>query len=191
MKKYETGLPGSTALDLRGRQSVRATFKLSERAIASLSLVAFHLGIKQKSLFDHLIEDAAALEDLARSIRMPQFSKIARVQKTYVLSRRTLDSLDSISRDHDTPRDALVEYSIQRLEAVILAEKERHEKRKLFFHEISAYVEQGKSILKKVKDTLGEDDPFYAGIEGALTAGARARDELAVFMEKSRVIEDY
>jgi hypothetical protein len=49
-------LPSSSAL--RGRQSVRATFKLSEKAIGAISIVATHLGSKQKSLFDHLIDDA-------------------------------------------------------------------------------------------------------------------------------------
>jgi endonuclease/exonuclease/phosphatase family metal-dependent hydrolase len=51
----EIDLPLPSSSDLRGRQSVRATFKLSVRAIDALSIVAAHLGIKQKSLFDHLI----------------------------------------------------------------------------------------------------------------------------------------
>ena len=54
-EKMDIPLPSPE--DLRGRQSVRATFKLSSRAIDALSIVAAHLGIKQKSLFDHLIED--------------------------------------------------------------------------------------------------------------------------------------
>jgi len=45
-----------TSADLRGRQSVRTTFKLSERSIDALSILAGQLGIKQKSLFDHLID---------------------------------------------------------------------------------------------------------------------------------------
>ncbi len=185
------GLPKSTAIDLRGRQSVRATFKLSERAIDALSLVAFHLGIKQKSLFDHLVEDSAALTDLAESIRIRQFRKITRVQKTYVLSRRSLEALELISKDHDTPRDALVEYSIQRLESVITAEKKRHELRKLLFKEIHSHFNQGKRILQKSRDMLGEDDPLCTTIEGALSACRRAEGELGLFIEKSKVIEDY
>ncbi len=48
-------LPRPSSKDLRGRQSVRATFKLSARAIEALSIVAVHLGIKQKSLFDQVL----------------------------------------------------------------------------------------------------------------------------------------
>ena len=42
-------LPRPTPKDLRGRQSVRATFKLSAKAIETMSIVAVHLGIKQKN----------------------------------------------------------------------------------------------------------------------------------------------
>ena len=62
-------LPKTFTSDLRGRQSVRATFKLSEGCIEAISIVAAHLGIKQKSLFDHLVEDARFLTSIAREIQ--------------------------------------------------------------------------------------------------------------------------
>ena len=40
----------------------RTTFRLSERTINVVSIVASHLGIRQKSLFDHLMEDMATGE---------------------------------------------------------------------------------------------------------------------------------
>ncbi|MCK7510327.1 MAG: hypothetical protein MZV70_43945 [Desulfobacterales bacterium] len=46
---------------------------------------------------------------------------MSRIQKTFVISRRTLACLDEISRQSRAPRDALVEYSIQRLLPVIHA----------------------------------------------------------------------
>ena len=54
--------------DLRGRQSVRTTFKLTPRSIDALSLLAGQLGIKQKSIFDHLVDDTRALQALARDL---------------------------------------------------------------------------------------------------------------------------
>ncbi|MBF0469362.1 MAG: hypothetical protein HQK61_10845 [Desulfamplus sp.] len=181
----------SVELDLRGRQSVRATFKLSEEAIGSLSLVAIHLGIKQKSLFDHLIDDAKSLNDIAGNIRLRQFNKINRVQKTFVLSRRTLDILELIAKDHDTPRDALVEYSIRKLESVILAEKKRHEQRKEFFKELALHWEAGKSLLEKSRKSLGENDPFCQNLEKSMTGLSRNMQELRSFIERSSIIEDY
>lgn len=178
-------------LDLRGKQSVRATFKLSTRAIDSLSLVAVHLGIKQKSLFDHLIDDADALGDLASTIRLRQFKKIDRVQKTYVLSRRTLEVLEMISKSHGTPRDALVEYSLKRLESVISTEKKQHEQRKQLFDRVTANWDAGLKILNEAKETLGEADPFCRNVERAMAACLKTKEELSAYMEKSRIIEDY
>ena len=119
-------LPQPSSSDLRGRQSVRATFKLTEKAIYALSIVAAHLGIKQKSLFDHLIDDNESLGLIANEIKSDQFHQLNRVQKTYVLSRKTLTCLDEASKNFDAPRDALVEYSIHRLLPVIKEEKEKH-----------------------------------------------------------------
>ncbi|MFO7750597.1 MAG: hypothetical protein R6V54_10945 [Desulfobacteraceae bacterium] len=191
MVQEKTGVSGTAALDLRGRQSVRATFKLSQRAIEALSLVAVHLGIKQKSLFDHLIEDVSALGKVADEVRMRQFNKIHRVQKTYVLSRKTLDALELISKDHGTPRDALVEYSIKRLESLILAEKSKHEKRKALFDEVIHHFEEGNILLDRSKMALGSDDPLCIHIEKAMSACAKTKADMAVFMEKSKVIEEF
>ena len=59
----------ASTLDLRGRQSVRATFRLSEECISAISILSTQLGIKQKSVFDHLMEDAQVLKNVARELR--------------------------------------------------------------------------------------------------------------------------
>ncbi len=96
-------LPQPSPQDLRGRQSVRATFKLSARAIETMSIVSVHLGIKQKSLFDHLIEDAQSLSHIARELESEKFRTLSRIQKTFVISRRTLSCLDEISKQFQAP----------------------------------------------------------------------------------------
>lgn len=191
MTQSENDFPGSSSFDLRGKQSVRATFKLSRKAIDSIGLVAIHMGIKQKTLFDHIIEDTAALENIARTIRIRQFKKIPRIQKTYVLSRKTIEALESTSLAHDTPRDALVEYSILKLEAIIEAEKIRHEERKRLQKEVHAHFEAGVALLEKAQKNLGKNDPFCNKIEAALIAYKKNKDDLDLFIEKSKVLEDY
>ena len=52
-------------LALRAKQSVRATFRLTPRSILLLSALSSQLGIKQKSLFDHLMDDVDILAGLA------------------------------------------------------------------------------------------------------------------------------
>ncbi len=184
-------LPLPSAEDLRGRQSVRATFKLSARAIDALSIVAVHLGIKQKSLFDQLIEDAGSLSHIAREIESDDFSTLERVQKTYVISRKTLRSLEDTSRQFDAPRDALVEYSIQRLLPVIAREREKHQKRKEILQDINAHLEQGLKILNKTRELLGENDPVYTKLEAAMGACLHARDNIDQFVERCEIIEEF
>ncbi|MFH2092819.1 MAG: hypothetical protein ABIJ31_10690 [Pseudomonadota bacterium] len=182
---------GSAMFDLRGKQSVRATFKLSQKAIDAIGLVAVHMGIKQKSLFDHIIEDIDALNTLASTIRIRQFKKIPRRQKTFVLSRRSIESLEAISNTHGTPRDALVEYSIQKLEAIIHAERLRHEERKRLQKEVAAHFNTGAQLYLKAVDILGQEDPFCKSIEKAILSCRKTQADIELFIEKSRVIEEF
>ena len=191
MNKTEFTLPDSVTMDLRGKQSVRATFKLSEKAIDSLSLVAVHLGIKQKSLFDHLVDDAQTLQHIAENIRIRQFNKIERVQKTFVLSRRTLELLELIAKDHDTPRDALVEYAIKKLEDVIQVEKEKHQLRKALYKKLDQQWKNAIQLYDESRETLGEDDPFCRHLEKNMVMLSKTRSELDTFIQKSSIIEAY
>ena len=97
-----------STLDLRGRQSVRATFRLSEACIDAISILSAQLGIKQKSIFDHLLENAKVLKSMASELENTKFDPHERIQKTFVISRRSLSFLDTISSKHNAPRDALV-----------------------------------------------------------------------------------
>ena len=184
-------LPQPSSSDLRGRQSVRATFRLSERAIEALSIVSVHLGIKQKSLFDHLIEDNEVLNRVARELQSMEFDLPGRIQKTFVLNKRTLLSLDRVSKASETSRDALVEYSVKRLFPVIAQERERHEKRKDILKAIGVYVREGQRILDKTRQTLGEEDPVYEKMEEAMKALKTAHAFADAFVEKGKIIEEF
>jgi len=191
MPKIDDQFPGPAMFDLRGKQSVRATFKLSQKAIDSIGLVAIHLGIKQKSLFDHIIEDIAALDELARTIRIKQFKKIPRKQKTFVLSRKTIEALGAISETYGMPRDALVEYSIKKLESVITAEKLRHEERKKLHGQMVAHFMAGEELYKQSTKILGGDDPFCRRFEKAVVMSRKTTLEINQFLEKSKVLENF
>jgi DNA primase large subunit len=191
MPKIEDPFLGPAMFDLRGKQSVRATFKLSQKAIDSIGLVAIHMGIKQKSLFDHIIEDMAALSDIAKTIRIRQFKKIPRRQKTFVLSRKTIDALSAISETYGMPRDALVEYSIKKLESVITAEKLRHKERKKLYRKMTDHFLEGEALLEQATEILGVDDPFCQRFEKAVAMAAKTSEEIREFLEKSKVLEDF
>ena len=184
-------LPQPSQQDLRGRQSVRATFKLSARAIEAMSIVSVHLGIKQKSLFDHLIEDAQSLSHIARELESEKFRALSRIQKTFVISRRTLSSLDEISKQFQAPRDALVEYSIQRLLPVIDQERQRHRRRKEILNVMNDHLAEGLKILQKSKSLLGEDDPVFIMLASAIKSMANAQSNANAFVEKGDIIEEF
>ena len=184
-------IPGTSSADLRGRQSVRATFKLSEKAIEAMSVVAVHLGIKQKSLFDHLIEDMQSLKVIAREVEPERFSTINRIQKTFVISRKTLSNLDETSRQFNAPRDALVEYSIQRLMPVINRERERHRKRKEILGDVNEHLENGLEILEKSRALLGVDDPVSVKLESAMRSLVNAQAHVQNFVQKGEIIEEF
>ena len=183
-------LPRTSSADLRGRQSVRATFKLSERAIAAMSIVAVHLGIKQKSLFDHLIEDVQSLKLIARDMESERFSALSRIQKTFVISRKTLSCLDETSKRFNAPRDALVEYSIQRLMPVINRERERHRTRKEILGDMTELLENGLELLQKSRSLLGEEDPVSVKFESAMRSLVNTQSHVKDFVEKGEIIEE-
>ena len=187
----EITLPLTSSADLRGRQSVRATFKLSPRAIDVLSIVAAQLGIKQKSLFDHLIEDVKSLNVIANEIEDEAFGALKRIQKTFVVSRRTLSCLEKTSRQFNAPRDALVEYSIQRLLPLITQERKRHRNRKEVLHDINAHLQNGLKILEKTRSLLGEEDPVCARFESAMHGLVNARDHIEDYVKRGDLIEEF
>ena len=184
-------IPGAFTLDLRGRQSVRATFKLSSGCIDAISIVAVHLGIKQKSLFDHLVEDRHTLRRIARELRDSRQHSQDRVQKTFVISRRSLYSLDEISKHFNTPRDALVEYSVQRLLPIIIKERQKHRKRKEILAEIRQHLGAGEEILNKIKKLLGSDDPLRDKYETVMAVYLNAYRNIESFVEKGKIIEAF
>ncbi|MDY6838223.1 MAG: hypothetical protein SWH78_09640 [Thermodesulfobacteriota bacterium] len=177
--------------DLRGRQSVRATFRLTQKAIDTMSAVAAHLGIKQKSLFDHLMDDRESLHVVASAMPLDRFDRLDRVQKTYVLSRKTLSSLGEAAKRFDAPRDALVEYSIERLVPIVAQERKKHGKRKQILDEISQYVKKGERLLQRSRAVLGNDDPVSEHLESAIRACRHAQGSIQCLVERSDIIENF
>lgn len=192
-KKQTVGisLPRAFTSDLKGRQSVRATFRLSEGCIKAISIVANQMRIKQKSLFDHLAEDIKTLESTAQEIKNTTLYQHNRVQKTFVMSRRSLSSLDEISKIFNAPRDILVELSIQRLLPIIDKERKKHEKRKEFLAKINRHYKEGEKILNGIRKQLGDDDPIINKFEIVMSSYETAKTNIEAFIEKSKGIEEF
>jgi uncharacterized protein (UPF0147 family) len=190
-KDTDISVPRPTTLDLRGRQSVRATFRLSEACIDAISILSAQLGIKQKSIFDHLMENAQVLKNMARDLENTEFDRHERIQKTFVISRRSLSFLDMISSEHNAPRDALVEYSVRRLLPIIAKERIKHEKRKDLLAEISNHFAKGEKLLAKADEMLGSDDPIVHKLQTAMSVYKNAFGDIANFIERGKMLEKF
>ena len=186
---FQLNLPGACPADLRGRQSVRATFKLSAACIDAIGVVARHLGIKQKSLFDHLAEDMEALTSIAQKAGSAGLRRENRVQKTFVISRRSLCSLEEVSKNYNTPRDELVEYSVQRLLPLIVNERQRQEVRKEMLASVQKHFQEGIRLQVKWEAAMGNEDPFLDRLAGVMRGYERALGEMNDIIEQGRPIE--
>lgn len=185
------GSIGATFDDLRGRQSVRATFKLTNDCIEAISIVAAQLGIKQKSLFDHLFQDTDALRIIARKYKDARLQAANRIQKTFVMSRNSLLSLEDIARHFNAPRDVLIEISVQRLLPIITTERQRYARRKAIFSKIERHLEDGRKLLNKAYSELGEDDLLTERLTAAMSMYESAFKQMAAFIERGKAIEAF
>jgi hypothetical protein len=184
-------MPDTSSSDLRGRQSVRATFKLSRECIAALQIVATHLRIKQKSLFDHLMEDTEFLNAIGRELSDQGPGPEQTVQKTFVISRRTLYSLDTISNNFNASRNALIEYSVRRLLPIISEERKKHEIHKELMIEVLQHYRKGLALMKKFDRSLAPDDPILEKFSAVLSTYATMVQQMQDTIEKGRVIEEF
>lgn len=190
-EKRNVSLSKSLTSELKERQSVRATFRLSEGCIDAISIVATQMRIKQKSLFDHLAEDMDSLKSIAREIKQMKIKKQGRIQKTFVISRKSLSSLDEISNMFNASRDMLVEHSIQRLLPIISRERSKHEIRKEFLVRIKKHFKQGEEILNDIKKQLGDDDPIIKKLSMIISSYEIVKDNMEAFVDRSKGIENF
>jgi len=177
--------------DLMRRQSVRATFRLPQEVIDLLGVLAGQLGIKQKSLLDQLVEDREALQHLAREADEIADGTDVRRQKTFVLSRSSLQSINYVARKQKIPRDLVVEVSIRRLLPLIENELKKHNKRKILFKEMQEFQRQGEKLRQKAHELFGDDDTLYRMIDNQLTVIEKNLSVVASIIDKGMAMEEW
>lgn len=189
-RKTDISLLLTNASDLLGRQSVRATFKLSAEFIDAVSILATQLGIKQKSLFDHLMEDVESLRAIASRMESDKKSKNDRIQKTFVISKKSLLSLEAVSKKFAASRDDIVEYSIKRLFPILSTERQKQERREDALEKISKHFHDSKKLLDYVKELVGKDDPVYTSMEAAFNSYENTHETIKQFVSKGKRITE-
>jgi hypothetical protein len=176
---------------LLGKQSVRTTFRLPQQIIDLLSIVSNQLGLKQKSLFDQLVENRKILDQVAADAQNYQQIEEKRRPKTFVISKKSLDALDYVARERNLPRDVLVEVSINRLLPIIATEQEKQAIRKSLLTSLEAHLRQGKKILHKAGKLLGQEDQLYQRLEQLMLLSDKNVSELKEVVEKGKCMEKF
>jgi hypothetical protein len=180
-----------TTLALKGKQSVRAGFKLSSACIQAINIVATQLGIKHKSLFDYLVQDEDSLEAIAREIVRRDHTQNERIQKTYIISRESLLTLDTMAQKLKISRDALMELSVRRLLPIIEKEKENHRKRKHMIDLVQNHYKDSKKILDQIKESVGTEDPIYKAFQNTMETCEQVKTQIDDIIVKGKVVEDF
>lgn len=190
-KRPDAPLQSTGIADLLGKKSVRATFRLHPTAVELMSILAAQLGIKQKSLFDYLMEDTDALHAAAESQPPDTAVKEQRIQKTFVISQRSLTALDTVAKHAAASRNDLIEKSIQRLLPVLKKERLKQRQRTRAMSRIVGHFKQGKVLMDDVKAMVGEDDALCQSLIRVMDAYEKAVADIRERVDKGNRISEF
>ncbi|OGR18205.1 MAG: hypothetical protein A2X81_09935 [Desulfobacterales bacterium GWB2_56_26] len=175
---------------LRGRQSVRTTFRLPEGVIVLLGMAAGQFGLQQKALLDQLIDNAEFMQlpddEGGKDLQEKQPVR----PKTFVLSKRSLYILEKVSRERRIPRDALVAAVIQQLMPIIRAEREKQRKRQEIYADMVTYLRYGQNLLAKTENSLGKDDQILEMMARMVRLGEEGVAKMAEIIDRGRNMEE-
>jgi len=184
-------IPKASAADLRGRQSVRVSFKLSPNCIDAITILGSHLRLKPKSLFDHMVQKRDVLKAVAATIQTDTTEDATRQVKAYVISRDAVLVLDEVAHIGNVPRDALVEASVMRLMPLIQKEQTRHHARKALLLRMERQLKSGRKLFDEMREDLGPNDPMCDQMKSVMGAYERAFAAMAAFVGKGKNIEGF
>lgn len=173
---------------LMEQKSVRATFRISPEFIEALSILSGRLGLKQKSLFDYLLEDSDALIAIARSKPQENSRKKERIQKTFVISKKSLSSLEKLLDEVEASRDDLVEYAIQRLLPILLKERSQQKKREAVLSQIAQHFEHSVELMRRIEKSVGKDDPLCEYFAAVIQAFRDAFNKMENLVQQGKRI---
>ncbi|MGL1931329.1 MAG: hypothetical protein OCC45_06160 [Desulfotalea sp.] len=182
---------GISLNQLRSKQSVRTTFKLPQEVISLLSIISGQLGIKQKSLLDQLTEDINTLRHIALNEGEVPKRKPTYQQKTFVMSKSSLQAINDVAQQRGIPRDILLELSIRRLMPVISEERGKHRKRKIVLQEMYAHLESLEDMANQSVKLLGSDDNLSLMLENQVRLAQKNIVLSEGIIEKGQALEDW
>ena len=114
-----------------------------------------------------------------------------RRQKTFVISRSSLRSINDLAKKENISRDTLVEISIKRLLPIIETELEKHIIRKTILKEMNNYLKLTEKLLQKTQKLLGKNDVLYDMLEKQVSLAEKNIMAVDSIIEKGMPMEDW
>ena len=181
MKKKESipgALPEIKIDDMRKKRSVRTTFNLSADAHDTLHWLSRYNRITIKEVFNSLFEHEKSYRELLGKPKKQNAESydnttenyrndIVKTRKTYVISKKTLQTITKLSQDFKLHRDGLLEFAIHLTKFWYLTDRnilmEMHDKALKI---IEQYYEEAPVV--DIEELLGYDDPVSTRFRLAL-----------------------
>ena len=139
-------------------------------------------------MFDYLLEDSDSLIAIARSNPRKNIEKKSRIQKTFVISKKSLSSLENLLSKVDASRNDLVEYAIQRLLSILLKERSQQKNREMALAQIAQHFEQSQELMHEIAKSIGNDDPLYEYFWEVIEAYRNAFDKMEKLVQQGKRI---
>ena len=147
---------------LSEKQSVRTTFKLSEKSKNVIEQLIRTNNLKPKELFDLICSSDAFVENAIEAGRKSyENASKKQTRKTFVISKRVLRLLNKHSKQYKLSRDLIVENLILFFKSLLEkhAEEEKHREEKALTI-ISDFWGKAESVEKQLKELLDDDSPI-------------------------------
>jgi hypothetical protein len=146
-------------------QSVRTTFRFSERAEDALDRLSKTTKVTKKDILDRfarlILKDDALTTRLVKEASKVAANQELGVRKTWVITKATLKLIRDKSQTNGLSRDALAESLVLFANELIkTANQQRPEKHKEALKIIDDFWKNAEQIEDQLGDLLGEDDPI-------------------------------
>jgi hypothetical protein len=169
---------------IKDRQSVRTTVKLSLDAFDALSWLSDYWNVPQKEIIDLALQEAEKLLESHGTAEVVEIAKAQsnseRKRKTLVMSQSSRKRLNRLADSHDVSRDNWLALAISFANAMT---KKRIEKHKKVLGRIQAYLDKGEELEEEIRSEVGSDDPVFEGFGLVVTSLMNLVDEIETEIE--------
>jgi hypothetical protein len=114
-----------------------------------------------------------------------------RIHKTFVVSQRSLTTLDNVTKHSSASKDDLIERSIHRLLPILEKERIRQQRRAAVLTRIAEHFKQGKALAEDVKAKVGADDTLYRSLDSIMDAYGKTVADMQELVNKGKRVSEF